>query len=142
MVRSKKLRRMFRLLSVFMVIFLIEYGDFMGIEVQAEQKPETMQIISDAFLEAYGEKYRPAQIYQYGTARYELQSLEQIKKEIPQKEQAVEEAGHFFNLCPLCERLVCNNCFLICKEIDVCRRCAEWLQETGEQVSFMDWGAP
>ena len=55
-------------------------------------------------------------------------------------EKAVEEAGHFFNLCPLCERLVCNNCFLICKEIDVCRRCAEKLQETGEQVSFMDWG--
>ena len=57
-------------------------------------------------------------------------------------DKAVEEAVHFFNLCPLCERLVCNNCFLICKEIDVCRRCAEWLQETGEQVSFMDWGAP
>ena len=67
----------------------------MGIEVQAEQKPETMQIISDAFLEAYGEKYRPAQIYQYGTARYELQSLEQIKKEIPQKEQAVEETVQY-----------------------------------------------
>lgn len=95
MVRSKKLRRMFRLLSVFMVIFLIEYGDFMGIEVQAEQKQEMMQIISDAFLEAYGEKYRPAQIYQYGTARYELQSLEQIKKEIPQKEQAVEETVQY-----------------------------------------------
>ena len=95
MVRSKKLRRMFRLLSVFMVIFLAGYGDFMGIEVQAEQKPETMQIISDAFLEAYGEKYRPAQIYQYGTARYELQSLEQIKKEIPQKEQAVEETVQY-----------------------------------------------
>lgn len=55
-------------------------------------------------------------------------------------DKAVEEASHFFNLCPLCERLVCNNCFLICKEIDVCRRCAERLQETGEQVSFMDWG--
>ena len=41
----------------------------MGIEVQAEQKPETMQIISDTFLEAYGEKYRPAQIYRYGTAK-------------------------------------------------------------------------
>ena len=55
-------------------------------------------------------------------------------------EKAVEEAGHFFNLCPLCERLVCNNCFLICQEIDMWRRCAEKLQETGEQVSFMDWG--
>ena len=95
MARSKKLRRMFRLLSVFLMIFLAGYGDFMGIEVQAEQKPETMQIISDAFLEAYGEKYRPAQIYQYGTARYELQSLEQIKKEIPQKEQAVEETVQY-----------------------------------------------
>ena len=57
-------------------------------------------------------------------------------------DKAVEEAGHFFNLCPLCERLVCNNCFLICKEIDVCRRCAERLQETGEQVSFTGWGDP
>ena len=85
--RSKKLRRKVLLISVFLMIFLVAYGDFMGIEVQAEQKPETMQIISDAFLESYGEKYRPAQIYQYGTARYELQSLEQIKKEIPQKEQ-------------------------------------------------------
>ena len=65
MVRSKKLWRMFRLLSVFMVIFLAGYGDFMGIEVQAEQKPETMQIISDAFLEAYGEKYRRAEFFQY-----------------------------------------------------------------------------
>lgn len=54
-------------------------------------------------------------------------------------DKAVEEAGHFFNLCPLCERLVCNNCFLICQEIDICRRCAERLQETGEQVSFAGW---
>ena len=57
-------------------------------------------------------------------------------------DKAVEEAGHFFNLCPLCERLVCNNCFLICQEIDICRRCAERLQETGEQVSFAGWGNP
>lgn len=50
--------------------------------------------------------------------------------------KAIEEAAHFFNLCPLCERLVCNDCFLICREIDMCRRCAKQLQETGEQVSF------
>ena len=54
-------------------------------------------------------------------------------------EKAVEEAVHFFNLCPLCERLVCNDCFLICQEIDMCLRCAEQLQETGEQVSFVGW---
>lgn len=85
MVRSKKLRRKVLLISVFLMIFLVAYGDFMGIEVQAEQKQETLQIISDAFLEAYGEKYRPAQIYQYGTARYELQSLEQIRRKFRRK---------------------------------------------------------
>lgn len=57
-------------------------------------------------------------------------------------ERAVEEAVHFFNLCPLCERLVCNDCFLICQEIDMCRRCAERLQEMGEQVSRAGGTAP
>ena len=28
---------------------------------------------------------------------------------------------------------------LICQDIDMCRRCAEQLQETGEQVSFSGW---
>ena len=56
--------------------------------------------------------------------------------------KAVEEAVHFFNLCPLCERLVCNDCFLICQDIDMCRRCAEELQETGEQISSAGWAAP
>ena len=53
--------------------------------------------------------------------------------------RAVEEAVHFFNICPVCERLVCNDCFLICQDIDMCLRCAEQLQETGEQVSFVGW---
>ena len=53
--------------------------------------------------------------------------------------RAVEEAVHCFNLCPVCERLVCNDCFLICQDIDMCLRCAERLQETGEQVSFSGW---
>lgn len=55
--------------------------------------------------------------------------------------KAVEEAIRFFNLCPVCERLVCNDCFLICQEIDLCCRCAERLQETGEQVSYAGWAA-
>lgn len=76
---------MFRLLSVFMVIFLAGYGDFMGIEVQAEQKPETMQIISDAFLEAYGEKYRPAQIYQYGTAGTNFKVWSRLRRKFRRK---------------------------------------------------------
>lgn len=56
-------------------------------------------------------------------------------------DKAVEEAVHCFNVCPLCERLVCNDCFMICQDIDMCRWCAEQLQETGEQVSFPGWTA-
>lgn len=56
-------------------------------------------------------------------------------------DRAMEEAVHFFNLCPVCERLVCNDCFLLCREIDLCRRCAEQLQETGEKASFAGWAA-
>ena len=56
-------------------------------------------------------------------------------------DKAVEEAGHFFNLCPLCERLVCNNCFLICKEIDVCRRVQSGCRK--QENRFRLWtGAP
>ena len=43
--RSKKLRRKVLLISVFLMIFLVAYGDFMGIEVQAEQKQETMELV-------------------------------------------------------------------------------------------------
>lgn len=55
--------------------------------------------------------------------------------------RAVDEAVHNFNLCPLCERLVCNDCFLICQDIDICTRCAEQLNETGEQVSLTGWSS-
>ena len=56
------------------------------------------------------------------------------------REQAVAEAVHHFNRCPLCGRLICNNCFLICEDLDMCRSCAEKLQEAGEPTSFAGWG--
>ena len=49
-------------------------------------------------------------------------------------EDAVNEAVHHFNLCPLCKRLVCNHCFPICDDLDMCRTCAGYLQEEGEAV--------
>ena len=52
---------------------------------------------------------------------------------------AVNEAAHHFNQCPVCKKLICNDCFLICEYLDMCRDCAERLQEEGEPASFVGW---
>ncbi|MCI6126309.1 MAG: hypothetical protein MR738_09535 [Enterocloster clostridioformis] len=39
-----------------------------------------------------------------------------------------------FNKCPICSRLVCDRCFLVCDELDMCVSCAHYLQEQGEPV--------
>lgn len=49
--------------------------------------------------------------------------------------RALDEAVYHFNLCPFCKRIICNNCFLICDDLDMCRSCAEQFQEDGEKVS-------
>lgn len=48
---------------------------------------------------------------------------------------AVREAIESINFCPICKRLVCNRCFLICDELDMCRECASKLKEPGLPVS-------
>lgn len=48
--------------------------------------------------------------------------------------RAVSEAGGALNQCPICHRLVCDRCFMICDDLDMCRSCAELLQEEGEFV--------
>ena len=53
--------------------------------------------------------------------------------------RALEEAIFHFNLCPFCKRMVCNDCFLICDDLDMCRSCALQLHESGEQASFVGW---
>ena len=50
------------------------------------------------------------------------------------KERALCEAVQHFNLCPLCHNLVCNYCFVICDDLDMCRSCADHLEEKGEVV--------
>lgn len=47
---------------------------------------------------------------------------------------AGKEARERFSQCPICRRLVCDSCFLICKEMDMCRECAARMKEHGEPV--------
>jgi hypothetical protein len=56
-------------------------------------------------------------------------------------ENAAEEAKNYFNICPHCGKMVCDDCFLICEDLDICRSCAESLKETGEPISFAGWVA-
>ena len=40
---------------------------------------------------------------------------------------------HYFD-CPICKRLVCDHCFLICDDLDMCVQCAAKLNEKGTVV--------
>lgn len=53
------------------------------------------------------------------------------------REKALDDALYNFNLCPLCGRLVCNHCFAICDDLDMCRACSCNYQEQGEVVESM-----
>ena len=56
------------------------------------------------------------------------------KEQMQARVAALEEAAHHFNLCPVCGRIVCNRCFVICEDLDMCSTCAGYLQERGEKV--------
>ena len=47
---------------------------------------------------------------------------------------AIRDASEHMNYCPICKRLVCNRCFLICEDLDMCKQCAARLEETGSPV--------
>ncbi len=47
---------------------------------------------------------------------------------------AVRVGAEHMNYCPICKRLVCNQCFLICDDLDMCYQCAEELHEPGSPV--------
>lgn len=49
--------------------------------------------------------------------------------------RAVKAATAMVSFCPICRRLVCDYCFLICEDLDLCQSCAERLQETGQRVA-------
>lgn len=50
------------------------------------------------------------------------------------RQAALTEAAENLNYCPICKRLVCNHCFLICDDLDMCRECAAKLNESGSPV--------
>lgn len=50
------------------------------------------------------------------------------------RRSAIRSAAENMNYCPICKRLVCNQCFLICDELDMCRQCAADLEQQGKPV--------
>ena len=50
------------------------------------------------------------------------------------RQAAIRNATEHVNFCPICKRLVCNQCFLICEDLDMCRQCAQKLEQTGHPV--------
>ena len=50
------------------------------------------------------------------------------------RQAAIRDAAEHLNYCPICKRLVCNRCFLICEDLDMCKQCAANLEETGSPV--------
>ncbi len=50
------------------------------------------------------------------------------------RDRAAEEFVQSFNLCPVCGRLVCNRCFLVCDDLDLCVACARHLEVQGQPV--------
>ena len=44
-------------------------------------------------------------------------------------QQAEKHAETHFSRCPICHRWVCDDCFMVCADLDMCRRCAKKLNE-------------
>lgn len=65
-----------------------------------------------------------------------FQALYQREKEDAFDRAVTEALGHF-SLCPICQRLVCDRCFLLGEDIDLCTDCAAALQERGEPVESL-----
>ena len=47
---------------------------------------------------------------------------------------AIRNAAEHMNYCPICKQLVCNQCFLICDDLDMCKQCAADLEQLGTPV--------
>ena len=48
---------------------------------------------------------------------------------------AIRNAAEHMNYCPICRHLVCNRCFLICDDLDMCSQCAANLEQQGSPVA-------
>ena len=70
-------------------------------------------------------------IYQREKERAKIYQREKERAKLA----AGQEARERFSQCPVCRRLVCDACFLICDEMDLCRECAARMKEPGEPVA-------
>ena len=50
------------------------------------------------------------------------------------RQAAIRDAAENLNYCPICKRLICNQCFLICDDLDMCKQCASVLEQPGRPV--------
>lgn len=50
------------------------------------------------------------------------------------RQVAISKAAEHMNFCPICKRLVCDQCFMICEDLDMCSRCANALRQHGQPV--------
>ncbi len=57
------------------------------------------------------------------------------------REKAAAEASEIFS-CPVCGRLVCDRCFLICEDLDMCIACAKTLQVRSDILGREKLSAP
>ena len=60
------------------------------------------------------------------------------RERMASRQQAAIDAAAAFNVCPICHRLVCDHCFMICDDLDLCQSCAERLHEEGERVAVRE----
>ena len=51
------------------------------------------------------------------------------------RNMAIRSAAEQMNYCPICKRLICNQCFLICDDLDMCKQCAAALEQKGQPVA-------
>ena len=56
------------------------------------------------------------------------------KEKAEARQDALRQAVERFNICPICGRAVCNHCFMICEDLDMCVTCARRLDEEGTPV--------
>ena len=48
--------------------------------------------------------------------------------------KALKAGEKLFSRCPICHRWVCDDCFMVCEDLDMCKQCAERLNEKGSIV--------
>lgn len=51
--------------------------------------------------------------------------------------KALKAGEKAFSRCPICHRWVCDDCFMVCEDLDMCGQCAEKLNEKGSIVGKM-----